>query len=107
MSGAGAAARRSWAEARSAAADLVASDRLGPELTPALEYGLIPQLDAALADLDDGLLAVAAESGTTMLAALDAMAGPLGIAPALRPVREDVLRGNEALRTLRGPEIHG
>jgi hypothetical protein len=96
----GAAAHAAWSQARSAAAALAAGDRLGPELTPALEYGLIPQLDAALADLDDGLLGVAAESATHMLAVLEAMGGPLGIPPALRPVEEEVLRGRALLGQL-------
>jgi hypothetical protein len=90
-------AREAWAEARATAAALAASGRLGDELTPVLEHGLVPQLDAALADLDDGLLDVAAESGSNMLAALDAMAGPLGTPPALRHVREEVVRGRAAL----------
>jgi hypothetical protein len=93
-----AAARAAWEQARATAAALAASGRLGEELTPVLERGLVPQLDAALADIDDGLLEVASESGTNMLAALDAMAGPLGTPPALRPVREDVVRGRAALR---------
>jgi hypothetical protein len=92
-----AAARAALARARSAAAALAATDRLGPELTPALEHGLLPQLDAALADIDAGLVEVAEESARTMLAVLDAMAGPLGLPPALRPVREDIVRGHEAL----------
>lgn len=93
-----AAARAAWAQARGTAAALAATDRLGPELQPVLEHGLIPQLDAAVADLDDGLLDVAVVSAGTMLAVLDAMAGPLGLPPALRPVREDILRGRAALR---------
>jgi hypothetical protein len=92
-----AAVRVAWAQARATAAALAATDRLGDELTPVLEHGLIPQLDAALADIDDGLFGVAAESGATMLAVLDAMAGPFGIPPALRPVQQDVLRGHAAL----------
>jgi hypothetical protein len=90
-------ARAALAQARDAAAALAATDRLGPELTPVLEHGLVPQLDAALADLDAGLLDVAGESAAAMLAVIDAMAGPLGIPPALRPVREEIRRGREAL----------
>ena len=90
-------ARAAWLRARTAAASLAATDRLGEELTPVLEHGLVPQLDAALADLDDGLLGVATESAATVLAVLDAMAGPLGIPPALRPVREEIVRGRAAL----------
>jgi hypothetical protein len=95
-----AAARAAWEQARAGAAALAASGRLGDELTPVLEHGLVPQLDAALADLDDGLLGVAAESGSTMLAVVDAMAGPLGIPPALRSVREEIARGRAALAQL-------
>ena len=95
-----AAVRVAWAQARTTAAALAATDRLGDELTPVLEHGLIPQLDAALADIDDGLFGVAAESAATMLAVLDAMAGPLGIPPALRPVQEEIQRGHAALAQL-------
>jgi hypothetical protein len=95
-----AAVRAAWAQARTTAAAVAAAGRLGDELTPVLEHGLIPQLDAALADIDDGLFAVAAESAATMLAVLDAMAGPLGIPPALRPVHEEILRGRAALAPL-------
>ena len=95
-----AAVRVAWAQARTTAAALAATDRLGDELTPVLEHGLIPQLDAALADVDDGLFGVAAESAATMLAVLDAMAGPLGIPPALRQVQREVLRGQAALAQL-------
>ena len=96
MTGA-AAAHAAWTQARAGAATLAATGRLGEELTPVLEHGLVPQLDAALADLDDGLLDVAAESATAMLAVLEAMAGPLGMPPALRAVHADVVRGRDAL----------
>ena len=95
-----AAARTAWEQARAGAAALAASGRLGDELTPVIEHGLVPQLDAALADVDDGLLEVAAQSGTSLLAVIDAMAGPLGVPPALRPVREAVARGCAALAEL-------
>jgi hypothetical protein len=84
-------------EARAAATALVANGRLGAELTPMLEHGLIPQLDAALADVDEGLCDVADRSVTGMLAAIGAMAGPLGIPPALRPVQEALQRACAAL----------
>jgi hypothetical protein len=91
------AARAALTDARSTAAALVATDRLGGELTPALEHGVVPQLDAALADVDDGLLDVAARSIAGLLAAVDAMAGPLGVPPALSPVQEALRRGLAAL----------
>ena len=91
------AARAALTEARSTAAALAATDRLGPELTPTLEHGIVPQVDAALADVDDGLLDVAARSLAGLLAAVDAMAGPLGVPPALRPVQEALRRGLAAL----------
>ena len=87
------AARAALADARSTAAALVATDRLGAELTPALEHGVVPQVDAALADVEDGLLDVAARSVAGLLAAIDAMAGPLGVPPALRPEQEALRRG--------------
>jgi hypothetical protein len=80
------------------ASALAASGRLGTELTPVLEHGVIPQIDAALADVDDGLLDVAARSATSLLAVVDAMAGPLGVPPALRPVQDALRRGRSALR---------
>jgi hypothetical protein len=91
------AARAALTDARATATALVVTDRLGGELTAALEHGLIPQVDAALADVDDGLHDVAARSVAGLLAAVDAMAGPLGVPPALRPVQEALRRGLAAL----------
>jgi hypothetical protein len=92
------AARAALTDARATAAALVATDRLGAELTPALEHGVVPQVDAALADVEDGLLDVAARSVAGLLAAVDSMAGPLGLPPALRPVQEALRRGLAALQ---------
>ena len=91
------AARAALTDARSTAAALAATDRLGAELTPALEHGIVPQVDAALADVDDGLLDVAARSVAGLLTAVEAMAGPLGVPPALRPVQEALRRALAAL----------
>jgi hypothetical protein len=98
------AARAAWADAHAAAAALAASGRLGPELTEALAVGVVPLLAATLADLDDGLpLDVIAGLSAPLDPAVAALAGPLGLAPALRPVHADVVRGLAALSPRSGP----
>ena len=92
-------AREHLTRARRTGAELAASGRLGDELTPLLEEALLPQIDAAIADLDDPdvpLEAVARLSASLPDAVL-ALSGPLGLAPGLRPVHEDVVKGLAAL----------
>lgn len=94
-----AAAREHLARARRAGAALAASGRLGDDLTPVLESALLPQIDAAIADLDDPEVprdAIARLSANLPDAVL-ALSGPLGLPPALRPVHEDVVKGLDAL----------
>ena len=92
-------AREHLTRARRAGAELAASGRLGDDLTPLLELALLPQLDAAIADLDDPEVprdAIARLSANLPDAVL-ALSGPLGLAPGLRPVHEDVVNGLAAL----------
>ena len=98
------AARAAWAEAEAVAAGLVASRRLGPELTETLEVAVLPLLAATVADLDDGLpLDVVAGFSAPLDAGIAALAGPLGLAPALRPLHAHVVRGLAALSPRSGP----
>lgn len=85
--------------ARRTGAELAASGRLGEELTPVVEQALLPQLDAAIADLDDPEVPreAIARLSAHLPGAVLAMAGPLGLAPGLRPVHDDVVKGLDAL----------
>jgi hypothetical protein len=104
VSDAPAAARAPWADAHAATAALVASGRMGPELTETLELAVLPQLEATLADLDEGVpAAVIAGLSAPLAPGIAALAGPLGLAPALRAVHADVLRGLAALTPRSGP----
>ena len=99
-----AAARTAWGEAHAAAVALVASGRLGPELTETLAVAVVPQLAATLADLDEDVpLDVIAGLSAPLGEGIAALAGPLGLAPALKPLHVHVVRGIAVLSPRSGP----
>jgi hypothetical protein len=93
------AARREWGSARRAARAVLREpgDLPGRERA-LLRVGVLPQIEAALADLDAGHAAGdVARWNASIPDAIGTLAGPAGLDPGLESARDHVRRGLEAL----------
>jgi hypothetical protein len=92
-------ARRQWSSARRAAQAVLREPGDLPERERALlRVGVLPQIEAALANLDAGFAPdeVARLNGF-LPDAIGSLAGPAGLDPGLESAREHVRRGLSAL----------
>ena len=92
-------ARRQWTSAQSAARAVLREPGDLPERERALlRVGVLPHIDAALANLDDGMTADDLVRFNGFVPdAIAALGGPGGLDPGLESAREHMLRGLAAL----------
>ena len=99
MSDAIAAAREEWAGARRAAQAVLREPGALPEREQTLlRVGVLPQLEAAIATLDEGGTAAQLARWHAFLpGAIESLAGESGLDPGLETARDHVRRGLDAL----------
>jgi hypothetical protein len=92
-------ARREWSSARRAAQAVLREPGDLPERERALlRLGVLPQIEAALGNLDEGRSAGELVSWNSFLpAAIESLAGPAGLDPGLESARDHMRRGLDAL----------
>jgi hypothetical protein len=92
-------ARRQWTSARQAAQAVLREPGDLPERERALlRVGVLPHIDAALANLDDGMeVDELVRFNEFVPDAIAVLAGPGGLDPGLESAREHMLRGLAAL----------